>query len=41
MEGEPNAVLEGIIPRSFLNIFLYIEGFPDKEFLIRSSMLEI
>jgi len=41
MEGQPTADMEGIIPRSFLNIFLAIDAAPEKEFLIRASMLEI
>jgi len=41
MEGNPTEDMEGIIPRSFLHIFLCIDSTPEREFLVRASMLEI
>jgi Kinesin motor domain len=41
MEGQPSPELRGIIPRSFDYIFSSIQTYPDRQYLVRASFLEI
>jgi kinesin family protein 3/17 len=41
MEGQPSQELRGIIPRSFDYIFSSIQTYPDRQYLVRASFLEI
>eukprot|EP00055_Hartaetosiga_balthica_P003955 m.9574 g.9574 ORF g.9574 m.9574 type:complete len:778 (+) comp3494_c0_seq1:199-2532(+) len=41
MNGEPSADLQGIIPRSFVDIFDHIQQGSGQQYLVRASFLEI